>query len=91
MATISEIAIAMRLKGIEVQDFAKDINRQPHVVSKVINGKVLNRYVEKEIIKRGFSYLLMKAQINGGIFDRERFDKLQDEIKSEENGRMPNV
>lgn len=91
MRGISEIATAMRMAGYEVQDFAKEIKREPYLISKVLNGRVRNKYIEKEIIKRGFGYLLSKVQKETGIFKQEKFDNLQAEVKAEENGRKKRV
>jgi len=83
MSNISEIGIAIRLSGASVEDFASRIKRRRNFVSQVINGKLLNEHIEKEVIKAGHGYLLMKVQINNGIFDRERYDRLTEEVKQE--------
>jgi hypothetical protein len=88
MSNIGEIAMAIRLEGGTVKDYAKRVERRIYTVSQVINGHARNEHIEKQLIRDGFGYLLMKAQIQNGIHDRERYDRMVEEIKKEQQNPL---
>lgn len=87
MSNYGEIAIDLRMKGSSINDVARVLKVTPGMVSRVSNGQIRSKRVEKYLISRGCAYLLKKAQVKNGIFDAERFEKLVTELNKEKNGK----
>ena len=87
MSNLSELAMDLRMQGTSVGEIAKKLKVASTSISRVCAGSLKSREIEKELIRRKCGYLLKKVQIKTGIFDQERFDKMVEEIKGENNGK----
>ena len=87
MSNLSELAMDLRMRGTSVMEVAKKAKVKQTIVSRVCAGAVFSQKVERELINLGCGYLLKKVQIKTGIFDQERFDKMVEEVKGENNGK----
>ena len=87
MGNLSELAMDLRIRGTSVDEIAEQMKVTTTTVSRVCNGRVKSKKVEMKLIKLGCSYLLKKVQVGTGIFDQERFDKMVEDIKGENNGK----
>lgn len=92
MGHISEIALRMKLEGLNVLDLAKELGykNSAAIVSQVINGAVRNKKIEKELIKRGFGTLLVKIQTEKGTYDDKRHKLILAEIEIEKEEKVIN-
>lgn len=83
MSNLTELAMDLRMKGISVDSLAKELNVTTSAISMVNAGKRRNARIEKKYITLGCGYLLKKIQLETGIFNQERYDRLVEEVKNE--------